>query len=160
MKKVWSLEKFVSKEERKASIAETRESLNEMISKNEISSGDVEVINRVLKEEEESLAAGKEYWYSVITFCNYDHFTVQAKKVLSREDKEAIEVLKKELLEENEGKMYSYTPEVRARFRNAHNSYRNSYRVVEGSWDGESPIYKYTFIKVNPGVYNYILATK
>lgn len=145
MKKVWSLEKATTQED----IDRQHQMVRYIESHDFLKDED----RKALHDFENSMKVGD--WYPFFVTNNYYKFCGQVKKRLKDEDHHAIKLLKEEI-----GKT-AFTPEINAKFREAHLSVFNSYRVVEGEIeDNATDVYKYKTIKVNGGVYKYLWGSK
>jgi len=147
MKKIWALEKKYTQKD----IDSIRTLTQEMINEGTIPAELAQAAN----DKADNLKVGE--WYPFKVYNNYYKFCGEVKKYLTLEDQKAVRALKEEL-----GKV-SFTPEINTKFREAHLSVFNSYRVVEGEVEDSVKgidMYNYNVVKVNDGVYKYLWNSK
>ena len=147
MKKIWALEKKYTQKD----IDSIRTLTQEMIKDGNIPAE----LTQAANDKANNLKVGE--WYPFKVYNNYYKFCGEVKRYLALEDQKAVRALKEEL-----GKV-SFTPEINTKFREAHLSVFNSYRVVEGEVEDSVKgidMYNYNVVKVNDGVYKYLWNSK
>lgn len=93
-------------------------------------------------------------WTFVKGDFNYKTFCYETKGYLQSKVNEAIKALKEEL------GFAPYSEEIKQKYRDMYSTCKDSFRIVEGEVEDNSPMLPYKIIKINEKVYKFLWDTK